>query len=289
MTLTPNQFTQTTVQGQRDLPALGSVISCQIDAAETATLVAGQAVKLATTAGGVPKVLALTADTDELFGYILRNFKDADFAANDMIEIALSGSVVWMTAGAAIARGAKIEVDVSETEVITNAGTNPVAGYALDAAAAAGALLRVYVLTPAFDSSQVIGDIAGLADALADRVQVAEVTATLAEINAGKELIAGVTGKTITVVGLTARVSGTFATTTSVDVQSDNATPVKVRVDAVAALSDGAILHDEATNTTLSAGWATALGSGDGLEVANVGTAATGGTSITYTVAYKQA
>jgi hypothetical protein len=285
MTLNINQFAMSTVQGQMDLQFNGSVISAQVDSTQATNLVAGQAVKLVDSAGGVPKVVGLAANTDSTFGYVIRNLKDVDFPAYAQLEIALQGSVMYMTAGAAIARGASIEVVYTTNKVITNAGVNPVAGYALDKAAADGDLIRVYVLTPAFQSAQVIGDISGLQTALYQRVQTARVVCTLSEINAGKELVPAVTGKSIRVVGLTRRVVGSAAVATSADVQSGT-TAVKVMVDAIAALTNGAVIINKETNCVPGAGWAADLPASESLVVANVGSTMTTLTSITYTVSY---
>lgn len=149
MALNQNQFEQTTVQGQVDLLCGSSnVIAAEISASETATLVAGEAVKIEDSAGGVPKVLALTADTDATFGFIVRNLKDIDRVAGEMIELAQDGTVMYMTAGAAIARGASVEVVSATKKVITSAGTNPIVGYALDKSAADGDLIRVSIKAP---------------------------------------------------------------------------------------------------------------------------------------------
>lgn len=296
MTLNINQFAQTTVQGQMDLEFQGSVITCQVDAAQETSLIAGQAVKLATTGGGVPKVISLAADTDASFGFVARNLKDAAFPANSAVEIAMINSVMYMTAGAAITRGAKVEVVSATNKVITNAGTNPVVGFALDKASADGDLIRVYIITQSYQSAQIIADISGLQAALdvltaaaAASVQSTRVTATLAEINAGKTLIAGASGKTITVLDYTAVVSGNFATGTAVLLQSSAGSPVVVSTIAEAALTTGAILTPDDADTTLGVGFAAPLGSGDALKVANSGSNQTVGTSITFTITYKQA
>lgn len=200
MTLSTNQFAQTNSQGTRDLPMFGNVFSFQVDAAQATDLVAGQAVKMATTAGGVPKVLSLAADTDAPVGFIIRNFKDASYSAGDYVEVAYQGTVLWMTAGALIARGAKLQTVNATVKVITNAGTNPVVGWALDAAAADGDLIRVYVLSPAYESAQVIADIAGLQAAL-DALGTGETQAITAlnTVGAGTITAAGIAG------GLTSR------------------------------------------------------------------------------------
>lgn len=110
-----------------------------------------------------------------------------------------------------------------------------------------------------------------------------EVTATLAEINAGKEIIPAKVGKSIKVVDYAARVVGTFTTNTSVDLESGT-TGTKVTAIAVAGLVDAALLLKSSGNTTLGAGFATSLEVGESLDVSNVGAAAAAGTSITFTV-----
>lgn len=273
-----NQFSQTTVQGQMDLEFAGSVIAAQADAAVVTSLVAGQAVKLATTAGGVPKVIALGANTDQAFGFVARNIKDQNYPAGANLELAMFGSVMHMTAGGAITRGASVEVVVSSTKVITSGGTNPVVGFSLDKTLADGDLCRVFIQAP----------FSAVNAALSGSSKSVVVVATLAQINAGLTLIAGVAGQAITVTNYTARVAGAFATGTSVELESTNATPVAVSTIAEAALTNGAVLLPSSANTTLGAGYGVALGTADGLKVVNNGSAQTGGTSITFTISYIQ-
>lgn len=118
------------------------------------------------------------------------------------------------------------------------------------------------------------------------KVQTALVTATLAEINAGKTLIAAVAGKSITILDYKAKVSGNFSTTTAVLVQDTTGTPVVIATNAVAALSDGNILNEKTSNVTMGAGYLATLAAGKGVVVANSGSAATGGTSITFRIDY---
>ncbi len=279
MALNINQFAQSTVQGQMDLLFNGSVISAQIDAAQSGSLVAGQPVKIATTAGGVPKVIALAADTDVTFGFIARNLKDSAFPASAPIELAQFGSVMWMTAGAAITRGASVEVVSATNKVITSAGTNPVVGYALDTAAANNDLIRVVIQAP----------YSAPATNLTNANRVITVTATLAELNAGKVLIAAAGSQAITVTDYIARINGSsFTTGTNIILESTNGTPVVVSTIAEAGLTSGSILTPGSANTTLGAGFGIAMGAGDGLKVVSTGTQAVG-TSITFTITYKQA
>lgn len=160
MTQYPNQRVMTTEQGQVDYAINPSIISAVIHSTETGTLVPGQSVKIYDVAGGVPKVVARDADSDAVFAFIIRNPKDASYEAGDSCEIAIAGSVIYMTAAAAIARGATVEAVVASKKVQTVSTGSPV-GIALDKAAADGDLIRVYIIVP----SPVFGTL-GIAAAL---------------------------------------------------------------------------------------------------------------------------
>jgi len=111
-------------------------------------------------------------------------------------------------------------------------------------------------------------------------------TATLAEINAGKILLAGVTGKTISVLDFKAKVVGNFAAATSVEIEDTNGSPVAIASTAVAGLTDGAILNEVEANTTMGAGYLGDLTESKGIAITKTGSAATGGTSITVRIDY---
>lgn len=271
-----NQFDMAPVTGQGTMIAPGETLTCSVDPSQSTPLVAGQAVKLSTTANGVPQVIALAANTDKSFGFVLRNLKDQSFSADNPLEIAITDSIMWMTAGAAITRGGSVEVAFATNTVIASAGVNPIVGIALDTATTNGDLIRVLIKTPSIVSQTAA-------------VQEVEVTATLAQINAGLVLIPGQTGQKITVLNYTAIVTGNFATGTSVELESTNVSPVAVTTIAEAGLTNNAVLGPTSANTTLGAGFATAMGSGDGLQVVNNGSAQTGGTNIKFTITYKQA
>lgn len=279
-TLNQNQFAQQPVLGDLDLQYDGSVITAAAASSVATPFVAGQPVKIEDSAGGVPKMLALTSNGDQTFGFVIRNLKDVNVPAGQAFELALKDSVIWLVSDAAISRGSDVEVVYNSNSgagaVITSAGINPVVGKALDKATAANQLIRVYLAVPISNTTANGG------------VKTVVVTSTLAQINAGQTLIPGVAGKAITVTNFARRVSGAFATGTSVDLQSSNATPVKVTSTAEAGLTNGAIIVPGSANNTLGAGYAAALGIGDGLVIANVGTAQTGGTSITDTISYIQ-
>lgn len=278
-----NSFQMETVQGSVDLNQPGFVISAQVSTTEAAALVAGQPVKRVNSYNKLPEITALTANTDEAFGYVVRNQKDASAAAGSIVEIALQGTIMYMTAGAAIAANAAIEVVYTTNKVITNAGTNPVAGVALDRASADGDLIRVFVITPAFASSQTIADVAGLQAALDTRVVGINNTVTLAEVNAGKTLVTVATGKKAIVTDFIARCNGAFGALTSINLKVGS---TSVAALAQAQLTNGAILNPNTAGTTLGAGFGIAGGDGDDITVDKTGSAGTGATDIKFTVSY---
>lgn len=144
-----NQFDQTPEQGQLDLRMNPSVIAAQIDSSEAGSLVAGQAVKLVDSAGGVPKVIACTADADDVYGFIAYNIKNRVFTANMAVEIAaMRDNVMYMTSSAAIARGAQVAIVVVGNKVVTGVTGDRVVGRAYDKATAADQLIRVTIDLP---------------------------------------------------------------------------------------------------------------------------------------------
>jgi hypothetical protein len=279
-----NQFGISSVQGQIDLLGTPSnVITCQVDSSQATALAQGAPVKLSTTAGGVPKVVGLAANTDVTFGFIARNVKDQTYAANSYCEVALINTVMQMTSGAAITRGAKLEVVYTTNKVITNAGTNPVVGFALDTATGADQLIRVYIITQSYQSAQTIADIAGLEDDLDARIEGINNTVLLAEVNAGKVLVAVPTGKKAIVTNFVARCNGAFAVGTSIDLLVGATNVASI---AQAQATNGAILIPGSAGVTLGAGFGIAGASGDDITVGKTGSSFTTATDIKYTVSY---
>lgn len=144
-----NQFAQKPEQGQLDLTGGRPTLTGQVDSSETGTLVAGQAVKMVDSAGGIPKFVAAGQD-DDIYGFVCYNFKNTEFVAGDQFEVTTgSGAIMYMTAVAAIARNAQVMIDDTEVKVATAAvGSHRIVGRALDKAAADGDLIRVSVYLP---------------------------------------------------------------------------------------------------------------------------------------------
>ena len=146
MTQIQNQFEQSTEKGKQDLFFNSNTLPCEIHSTETATLVPGQAVKLYDSAGGVPKVVKIAADTDKIFGIIPYIVKKSSFVAGDRLEVASESNVIVMEASAAIARGAQVMPVVAGSKVATATAGKTIMGFAYDKAADAGDLIRVYLL-----------------------------------------------------------------------------------------------------------------------------------------------
>lgn len=148
MPLSLNTYDMAVVQGQLDFKDESSVITAMVDKTISATLVPGQPVKPIATSNGLLKVVPLAANTDISCGFISYTPKDGSFTGGKPFELAMTGAIMWMTSGAAIVAGAQLEVVYTTNKVITNAGTNPVMGTAIDAATAADQLIKVKIKTP---------------------------------------------------------------------------------------------------------------------------------------------
>lgn len=149
----PNQFAQSSLLGMLDLRFNNETVAAQIDSSESETLYAGQAVKIVDSADGIPKVIACTADSDEVFGFINYNIKDIGYEAGDRCEISQAGNVMYLYATGAIARGAQVTLDVTTRGGVatkTSSSGDRIVGYAFDKASAAGALIRVKLGVPSF-------------------------------------------------------------------------------------------------------------------------------------------
>lgn len=150
MALSQNQFAMTVIQGVCTLQLQPNTISCEIDSTSAGSLVPGQAVTMVDSSNGIPKVVEAAANTDDIFGFINYNQKNATFSAYDKVEVSIfRGNVMWMTVSAAVARWAKLMIVVSGSKVATATVGKTVIGRALDKASANNDLIRVFIDLPA--------------------------------------------------------------------------------------------------------------------------------------------
>lgn len=145
-----NQFAMNQLLGQLDLPFSTNTYSAMVASSYTGSgIYAGQAVKLvAGTASVVPQVIPCAANSDSVFGFVNYNIKNVGFVAGQSLEISLAGNVMWLYATGAITQGAQVTLDVTTIggvgQKVGSSGA-AIVGWALDGAAAAGALIRIKI------------------------------------------------------------------------------------------------------------------------------------------------
>jgi hypothetical protein len=108
---------------------------------------------------------------------------------------------------------------------------------------------------------------------------------TRAQVNAGVVVVAGHTGRTLTVVDAWVRaIGGAASGNDSVDV-TDTVTGTIAVSFARAGLTENTVLRAGATNATAT-NLGADLGAGEGIKVANVGTAMGTATALDYCISY---
>jgi hypothetical protein len=151
--LSPNQFALTPFLGTVDQRYNYNTKTVEMDATLVAPVYAGQAVKIVDSVGGVPKVIAVTADADDVFGFINYDVKSKLYAKGDMAEISQAGNVIYLYATGAIARGAQVTLNAAlvgyVAQKVASSGDD-IVGWALDKATAADQLIRVQLTNPTF-------------------------------------------------------------------------------------------------------------------------------------------
>ena len=149
-----NQFVQTPVVGNLDLQTNPnpSVFTCRfVDASATTgtTLVPGEGTLLidrgASDTPGPPIVDERAADANAIFGVKIYTTESNESASGAIVQIAGSGAVIFMNAGAAIARGASVALVLATPGNVVTQTSETVLGIALDKASAANDIIRVLI------------------------------------------------------------------------------------------------------------------------------------------------
>lgn len=152
-TFNTNQFTMSQQVGEVDLKnSVQPNITCRFNPAGTVVtnrLLAGEGVILADLGSddsvGPPIVAERSADDDAIFGVRVFTTKQGYDDPGDITQIATSGSVVWMNAGAAVARGASVALVIATPGNVITRTTETILGTALDKASGANELIRVLI------------------------------------------------------------------------------------------------------------------------------------------------
>ncbi len=147
VTQSVSQFKQIALVGQQDWTVNNNIVPVRIDPnyGGSLPLVAGQAFRILDATGEVPVVTPVADATVTPYGVAVHTMKRDTFAIGDYIDLALVGSVVYMQTSAAIARGAKVQIDPTGPTVSTlvSLPTNASLGICIDKPAASGALARI--------------------------------------------------------------------------------------------------------------------------------------------------
>ena len=152
-----NQFNQTPVIGDLDLqtnPNPATFTCLFKDKSETAdtTMVPGEGAKLidldASDISGVnPIVDERALVSDPIFGVKIFNTKKNESVDGEIVQIAGEGAVVFMNSGAAILRGAKVELVLATPGNVVTYSSGSEFGVCLDKATAADQTIRVLIKT----------------------------------------------------------------------------------------------------------------------------------------------
>lgn len=128
------------------LPNQPILQGCKVYASETATLVPGDVVALATGVNAELIEVKKAAVTDEPIGVVVGNPLKTGWKAGERISVFPVGSYVYMETGAAsIARGSKLQFNASGKVLATSTASNGYVGIAMTAGVASGDLIVVQV------------------------------------------------------------------------------------------------------------------------------------------------
>lgn len=152
-TLSQNQFQMASYLGTVDQQYNYNTQSVQVDVSQSGSFTAGQAVKVIDSADGVPKVVACTASSDPVWGFVNYDFKTVAYSAGSALGVSQTGNVIYLYATTAIPRGSQVTLDVTTNGgvgvLVASSGAR-IVGYAVDKATTAGQLIRVHVTGPSF-------------------------------------------------------------------------------------------------------------------------------------------
>ena len=148
-----NQFNQSVAIGQLDLQTGNNAAVFTVllsPEAATAGMVPGEGVKLvdlgASDVRGVNPIVDVRAlTTDVIFGVKVYNTKKNSNVAGEIIQVAGKGAVIWLNAGAAIVRGAAVELTLATPGNVITKSAGTTLGVALDKATAADQPIRVLI------------------------------------------------------------------------------------------------------------------------------------------------
>lgn len=141
----PNQV----AKGQLDLDVNLNQFAGVVDSSQTEALLPGDPVSIVSTSAGLPHYIKASSGS-LIFGYVKWSAKKPSYEADDIVEVACTGDVMYMEAGAALNAGIPVNVDISGDTAVVAVGSSAgsTIGYTMEQATAAGQLVRVYIAGP---------------------------------------------------------------------------------------------------------------------------------------------
>lgn len=139
------------IKGRKVLPANTESFSGMIDASVVGNVVPGTPMKIVTTSAKLPHFAPATAE-DKIVGFLEWNVIRSAYVAGTPCQVSPDTNVMYMEASEAINAGVNVTMDSFSNITIKTAAAasgddpaDPVIGYALEAATAAGQLIRVKI------------------------------------------------------------------------------------------------------------------------------------------------
>lgn len=137
-----NQFKLSNMPGEV-MNVNANTIAVKLLSTLSGTVKAGDVVKLHATEVGDLPVVDKAVSGDSGIGVVLFNAKKATWAANDVIEVALGGSIITMVASTNFNRAQLVSWNSVSGQVQSTSGNY--IGFAMDIATATGDIVRVFV------------------------------------------------------------------------------------------------------------------------------------------------
>lgn len=139
------------IKGRKVLPANTESFSGMIDASVQGNVVPGTPMKIVATSAKLPHFAPATAE-DKIVGFLEWNVIRSAYVAGTPCQVSPDTNVMYMEASGEINAGANVAMDSFSNITIKAAAAvsgdtpaDPVIGYALEAATAAGQLIRVKI------------------------------------------------------------------------------------------------------------------------------------------------
>ena len=133
------------IKGRKVLPANTESFSGMIGASVEGNVVPGTPMKIVATSAKLPHFAPATAE-DKIVGFLEWNVIRSAYVAGTPCQVSPDTNVMYMEASGEINAGANVAMDSFSNITIKAAGNNDaVIGYALEAATAAGQLIRVKI------------------------------------------------------------------------------------------------------------------------------------------------